>query len=268
MESLQIFKNDEFGEVRSTIIDDEPWFIGKDVAVILGYKNPQKALRDHVDTEDRTVNETFTVNGTAPILINESGLYALIVLSKLPSAKKFKRWITSEVIPTIRKTGGYVANDDLFLDTYLSYADEQTRLLFKTTLQTMRAQDKKIAKQQDKIIALNNENDILAREELTWADRPLINAIVRRYAANVYYSDFARAWVAYKKELLYKHGIDLNARRTNYLNRTGKKTSPKVLGLLSDEELPMALSCVVAMCREKNIQLDDLLNKTNTCVIA
>ena len=201
-------------------------------------------------------------------LINESGLYSLILSSKLPSAKKFKRWITSDVLPTIRKTGGYVANDNLFLDTYLPHADEQTRLLFKTTLQTMRAQDKKIAEQQDKIIALNNENDVLAREELTWADRPLINAIVRRYAANVYYSDFARAWVAYKKELLYKHGIDLNARRTNYLNRTGKKTSPKILGLLSDEELPMALSCVVAMCREKNIQLDDLLNNTNTCVVA
>lgn len=85
---LRIFIHDEFGKVRTVIIDGEVWFVGKDVAEALGYSNPQKALRDHVDSDDRTVNESFTVNGTAVILINESGLYSLIMLSKLPSAKK------------------------------------------------------------------------------------------------------------------------------------------------------------------------------------
>lgn len=107
MEQLQIFKNSEFGEIRTVTINEEPWFVGKDVAVALGYTNPQKAIRDHVDVEDKTLNELFTVNGTQGILINESGFYSLVLSSKLPSAKKFKRWVTSEVLPAIRKTGSY-----------------------------------------------------------------------------------------------------------------------------------------------------------------
>ena len=107
MNELQIFNSEEFGEIRTVNINGEPWFVGKDVAVALGYTNPQKAIRDHVLNEDRMVNESFTVNGTKVILINESGLYALIFGSKLESAQRFKRWVTNEVLPTIRKTGGY-----------------------------------------------------------------------------------------------------------------------------------------------------------------
>ena len=106
----EVFKNEQFGEVRTILIGDEPWFAGKDVALVLRYSNPQKAIRDHVDEEDRTVNESFTVHGTPITLINESGLYSLIMCSKLPEAKAFKRWITHEVIPTIRKTGGYMTD--------------------------------------------------------------------------------------------------------------------------------------------------------------
>ena len=91
---LEIFKSEEFGEIRSITIKNEPYFVGKDIAEILKYTNPQKALRDHVDAEDKTVNDSFTVNGTRGILINESGLYSLIMSSKLPIARKFKRWIT------------------------------------------------------------------------------------------------------------------------------------------------------------------------------
>ena len=107
---IEVFKNEQFGEVRTILIGDEPWFAGKDVALVLRYSNPQKAIRDHVDEEDRTVNESFTVHGTPITLINESGLYSLIMSSKLPEAKAFKRWITHEVIPSIRKTGGYMTD--------------------------------------------------------------------------------------------------------------------------------------------------------------
>lgn len=111
MNELQVFKNQEFGSVRTLTFNDEPWFVGKDVALVLKYSNPQKAIRDHVDEEDRTVNDSFTVHGTAITLINESGLYSLILSSKLPSAKKFKRWVTSEVLPALRKTGQYQVKD-------------------------------------------------------------------------------------------------------------------------------------------------------------
>ena len=113
MNDIKIFNNPEFGDVRTVEVNGEPYFVGKDVAEILGYTNPQKAIRDHVDEEDRTVNESFTVNGTSPILINESGLYSLILSSKLPNAKQFKRWVTGEILPSIRRHGAYMTDDVL-----------------------------------------------------------------------------------------------------------------------------------------------------------
>ena len=101
--------HEQFGQLRA-LLDErgEPWLMGVDVARRLGYKNPHKALRDHVDDEDKTVNESFTVNGTTPILVNESALYALVLRSKQDDARKFRRWVTSEVLPSIRKQGGYM----------------------------------------------------------------------------------------------------------------------------------------------------------------
>lgn len=106
---IQIF-NFENNEVRTLNIDGKPYFVGKDIADVLGYSNPPKALRDHVDEEDKTVNESFTVNGTKAVLINESGLYSLILSSKMPNAKKFKRWVTSEVLPAIVHKGVYMTD--------------------------------------------------------------------------------------------------------------------------------------------------------------
>jgi len=110
---LQIFENDEFGQVRGILINDEPYFVGKDVAEILGYSNTPKAIRDHVDDEDK-LTERIVLSGQnrEVIVINESGLYSLILSSKLPNAKKFKRWVTSEVLPHIRKTGSYANNQN------------------------------------------------------------------------------------------------------------------------------------------------------------
>lgn len=108
MNEIQIFKNERFGEVRTLVVNNEPWFVGKDVAIILGYTNPMKAIRDHVDEDDKGVNDLFTPGGKQQvIIINESGVYALIFGSKLPTAKEFKHWVTSEVLPQIRKTGAY-----------------------------------------------------------------------------------------------------------------------------------------------------------------
>ena len=110
MNELQIF-NFEGKDIRTVIVDNQPWFVGKDLADVLGYSNPQKALRDHIDDEDKTVNESFSVNGTKAILVNESGLYSLILKSQLPSARQFKRWVTSEVLPSISKNGAYLTED-------------------------------------------------------------------------------------------------------------------------------------------------------------
>lgn len=110
MNEIQIFNNPEFGEIRTLEINNEPWFVGKDVATILGYQNASKALIDHVDDDDKLNNETLSSLGQrGGWLINESGLYSLILSSKMPSAKSFKHWVTSEVLPSIRKTGSFTA---------------------------------------------------------------------------------------------------------------------------------------------------------------
>lgn len=113
MNNIQIFKNESFGEIRTLLIDNEPWFVGRDVAKILGYVNPNDALVKRVDEEDKGVANCDTLGGSQSlIVINESGLYSLILSSKLPTAKAFKRWVTSEVLPSIRKNGGYLAGQE------------------------------------------------------------------------------------------------------------------------------------------------------------
>lgn len=111
MENVEIFKNPEFGEVRTTMIDGEPWFVGKDVAEALGYARTADAVAAHVDAEDKGVGKIPTPGGEQDVtIINESGLYSLVLSSKLPTAKQFKRWVTHEVIPSIRKHGMYATD--------------------------------------------------------------------------------------------------------------------------------------------------------------
>ena len=107
---IKIFENEEFGSVRTMKINGEPYFVGKDVATILGYAKPENAIANHVDTEDKTltlIQGGCSTGSQKTTVINESGLYSLILSSKLPNAKKFKRWVTSEILPSIRKTGRY-----------------------------------------------------------------------------------------------------------------------------------------------------------------
>ena len=150
---MQVFSSQQFGNVRVVERDGEPWFVGKDVANILGYANPSEAIQDHVDAEDKLNSKTLLscnldLGQRGGWLINESGLYSLVLSSKLPDAKAFKRWVTSEILPSIRRTGGYVANEDMFLNTYLPHADEPTRAMFHAQLQVIRSMDATIARQQ------------------------------------------------------------------------------------------------------------------------
>lgn len=140
MNELTLFNNPEFGSVRGVEIDGEAWFVGKDVAKALGYSNPRDALSRHVDAEDKGVVKHDTHGGNQPItVINESGLYSLVLSSKLPGAKRFKRWITSEVIPSIRKHGGYISGQE-----ELS-AEELMAKALVVAQQTLAEREKRIA---------------------------------------------------------------------------------------------------------------------------
>ena len=131
---VQIFENAEFGKVRTIVKDGEPYFVGRDVADILGYAKPENAIATHVDEEDKTstlIQGTGSNYKSKAVIINESGLYSLILSSKLPAAKKFKRWVTSEVLPSIRKTGSYTAkhakSDDAMQSKRLEVMERNAR---------------------------------------------------------------------------------------------------------------------------------------------
>lgn len=147
MNELQVFKNQEFGSVRTLTINDEPWFVGKDVAEILGYSNPRDAISKHVDSEDKNsvaIRDGITRGNPNQTVINESGLYCLVLSSKLPSAKKFKRWVTSEVLPALRKTGQYQVKE-------LSGQELMAKALIEAQ-SVLAAKDKQIEQMKPKVV--------------------------------------------------------------------------------------------------------------------
>lgn len=187
---LEVFKNPEFGEVRTIVIDNEPLFVGKDVAEILGYGNTRDALATHVDEEDKTVIQkseitTLEIPNRGLTVINESGLYSLILSSKLPTAKKFKHWVTSEVLPSIRKNGGYIANQENLTD------DE---LLTRAVLVAQR----KIAERDERIKALEIDKERMKPKEI-FADA------VATSKTSILVGDLAK--------MLRQNGIDIGGTR-------------------------------------------------------
>lgn len=155
MNNMEIFKNNEFGEIRTLKINNEPWFVGKDVAEILGYKDTSDAMKRHVDEDDKGVGEIPTPGGKQNMkIINESGLYSLILSSKLPSAKKFKRWVTGEVLPTIRKHGAYMT--DNVLEQAISNPDFMIGLLNELKEEQ---EHRKLLQEENQKLAIKIEKD-------------------------------------------------------------------------------------------------------------
>lgn len=250
---IEIFKKEEFGEIRTLEVDGKPYFVASDIAKALGYTNSRKAIKDHCRwvtkryiPHPQSKSKTLEVN-----IIPEGDIYRLISNSELPEAEKFESWVFDEVLPAIRKTGGYINNVDLMVNTYFSDVPDEQKSLVKGLLVN-------IEEKQKKIVSLTNKNDLLTQKNLEWADRPLINSLVRAYASSI--GDFGKAWNNFKKELLYKHGINLNSRITNYLNTTGKKTKPKTLDMIDDSELANAISTAVSLCKENDVDIEELLN--------
>ena len=200
--NMMTFTNPEFGSIRTPTINGEPWFVGKDVAAALGYTNPLKAVRDHVDEEDKGVNDSFTPGGKQKIvIINESGLYSLILSSKLEGAKRFKRWVTAEVLPSIRKTGGYIAGEEKMSDEELFM---QAFLVAKRKLDERNAEYAKLEKRHE---ALTAEANIM-RPKAEFADA------VATSEDCIPLGDLAK--------LLNQNGVDIGRTRLfEYLRRNG-----------------------------------------------
>lgn len=225
LDNLIPFDNPSFGTIRTLLISGDPWFVGKDVAEVLGYGDGNKnskalsnAIADHVDGDDKGVTILPTPGGPQKtIIINEPGLYSLVFSSKLPTAKAFKHWVTHDVIPSIRKTGGYVSNADLFVDTYLPFADEATKDLFRANLKVIDDQNKKIKEQNQLIDTQKTEIDYqkevirgLTNDLPVPEMRQLINRIIRKG------KHFGQRWTLLYKEVKYMHHINIPHRFNNY----------------------------------------------------
>lgn len=195
MGQLKIFENEEFGQIRTVMRDGEVWFVGKDVAEILGYVDPNKAIAMHVDEEDKLNDKMASSLGQrGGWLINESGLYGLILSSKLPSARKFKHWVTSEVLPAIRKTGIYDMDE---------YSPEMKAILMH---------DKKLVKIDNRVTDLENHMTIDYGQQTVLGDevnKAVLDALGGKYS-NAYNEIGKKVFAECSRDL--KHYFHINAR--------------------------------------------------------
>ena len=156
MNNISTFNNPAFGSVRAVSINNEPYFIGKDVTEVLGYQNGSRDINRHVDAEDRRKAMVFDGNqDKETILINESGLYSLILSSKLPKAKEFKRWVTAEVLPAIRKTGGYVNDTAQFVESYFGQLEPSQKHALTMMFDESKRMSAQLKEQAPKVLFAN-----------------------------------------------------------------------------------------------------------------
>lgn len=156
MNNISTFNNPAFGSVRAVSVNDEPYFVGKDVAEILGYERPTDAVRKRVDPDDRGVAKMETPSGAQEMtIINESGLYSLILSSKLPKAKEFKRWVTAEVLPAIRKTGGYVNDTAQFVESYFGQLETNQKHALTMMFDESKRMSAQLKEQAPKVLFAN-----------------------------------------------------------------------------------------------------------------
>lgn len=215
---IKIFENQEFGQVRTVVNGDKVLFCGKDVATVLGYSAPSKAICDHCKGVTKIVIPSNGGNQETSF-IPEGDVYRLIVSSKLENAQKFETWLFDEVLPTIRKTGGYVANDDLFINTYLPGASEETKILLRGTLETMRRLNKEKeeleVKNQELVKEVTHKEDVIIGlvKDISLADkRQIITRVVRKGVSKNYSERYAILY----KEFEQKFHCDLQRRLDGY----------------------------------------------------
>lgn len=246
MELTKVF-NYENRQIRTVVQNGEPWFVANDVCDILDLLDGRKSI-ELLDEDERNIIPVTDKLGRMQntYIINEPGLYTLVLKSRKQEAKEFKRWITHEVIPSIRKYGLY-AKDELL--------DNPDLMIEVITQLKKEREEKKL---------LQTENKLLSQQTLTWTSRKVLEAIVKAYGATIrlpQVNGFQEAWRDFKKELLYAHGINLNGRISKQMEISGRKTAPKTMDMIHEEELSKCISTAVALCNKHNVDISDIISK-------
>lgn len=257
MNELTVFQNEQFGTVRIIEENGKTLFCGSDVARALGYSNPNKAINDHC----RAITKRSTpISGKIQEInfITEGDVYRLIAHSKLPAAERFESWVFDEVIPSIRKTGGYKVERGMAVLPQ-DYASALRALADQ--VESNKLLEEKNASLEYQNQFLNDQNKILSGNILRWDAPAMLNAIVRKYASDHCYGNFKYAWKMFYKELLYKHSVNLESRKTRDVNANPKNASRAAYKYLSDEEWPWAIESVVALCTMDNVDISTILKE-------
>lgn len=252
MNEIQVFNNPEFGNIRTVFIDNEPWFVAADVCSALELSNPTIAV-GRLD-EDERAKFNLGRQGDATI-VNEPGLYTLVLGSRKPEAKAFKRWITHDVIPCIRKHGLYMT------PAKLQETLAKPENLF-VILQTLAEEQKKNAELTEANQKLEETNLLLASGEHQWSGKALLNALVRSYAKNCCGGNNGYAWTYYYKQLKYKHGIDVSIRKAKSKDKNIKK-----IDLIRDNEMNAAVKLAASICEQSGLDVPYIINLVNAGTI-
>lgn len=240
---MQVFSNETFGSIRTIMRDGEPWFVAADVCKALEINNNRDAISRLDDDEKNTVVLTDGNRGNPnTTIINEPGLYTLVLGSRKPEAKAFKRWITHDVIPSLRKNGAYIMGQETMTEV---------ELIAKALIACKRIVDK----QEAKIAQLQCENTVLMGEVESWDYPSMINALVRSYATSCCKGRFDAAWTELYRKIRYKHHIDVKRRK----NETGKG----YFKCIKAEEMPIVAQVAAAMCESAGLDVAIIINSVN-----
>lgn len=247
----QTFVSEKFGSVRVMSINGEPWFVAADVCKALEINNPTMALSRLDEDEKMTLSLTeghSGIRGGAQManIINEPGLYTLVLGSRKPEAKEFKRWVTHEVIPTIRKTGGYIADPNQMVMSYFEDVSPEQRTLISAAFT-------RIKDLQDKNIKLSMENSALTKDVMTWDNRAITVALIRSLAVSRFDSNYSLAFNHFYKQLRYRKNISLSNR----------KHGRSMLDGVQDSEWGDIVQVAVAVCSEAGIDVAVVINQVN-----
>lgn len=234
--------------VRMILRGDDIWFVASDICAILEIKNSRDAI-ERLESDEKDVALTDTPGGIQKTtIINEPGLYTLVLSSRKREAKNFKRWVTHDVIPTIRNAGGYMHNPEQMLDHYFSHLDDATKTVVREAFQT-------IDTMQRENTALKAANRAMARDIQTWDSRAVVTSLVRKLSSARYGGNFQLGWGKFYKELRYKSNIGLAQREP-----LGVPLMDKVL----NDEWPTLISVAAAMCEDVGIDVAETINEINS----
>ena len=242
--SLQMFSNPEFGEIRTVMVNNEPWFVAADVCKALEIQNVTQAIQK-LENDERSM---FNIGRQGKAnCVNEYGLYTLVLTSRKTCAKDFKRWITHEIIPTIRKTGGYVQpeREEEFINMYFPSFSEDVKLAM---VQDLRAKNEQLKTENEK---LRLDNKALSSSILEWEDRAKLNAGIRKLAITTG-KGFGEMWNKLYQNLKYKFHIDLKLR--------GKRQNESYLSTVKEDEWSKVIQTFSALCEELDQSPSEMIN--------